>query len=262
MPIVRYCSASRVVPVVNKKEKEIKVNIILSSAHVRPTGFSWNTPIRYNSGHILNRSASYLYKMNKPLENNESTVAKNGNVESSVANEKSAAISADISLPNDLLERLYQRYSIKQRRAGLGCFLATSVLFDLWAIFAPQQEKSFHSIGKFIHFPSFFVFVSRHPAKFVVSHFNFAPTRIRTIKVLFPFNSKGYNYFFIVSNSFHYFELLQAQRVFSSYSIYRWLCFYVCAAIISIAVRFGKLHRFWHGSLKLCNCFCSCFSKV
>lgn len=66
---------------------------------------------------------------------------------------KDSTNSADISLPNDVLERLYQRYSIKQRRAGLECFLATSVLFDLWAIFAPQQqEKTVGSLSKFFFF--------------------------------------------------------------------------------------------------------------
>lgn len=60
---------------------------------------------------------------------------------------KPAAISTDVSLPNDVLERLFQRYSIKQRRAGLECFLATSVLFDLWVILVPQQGKSYENIG-------------------------------------------------------------------------------------------------------------------
>lgn len=86
---------------------------------------------------------------NKSLDTPETIVAENGNVEASATNDKCGAISADISLPNDLLEGLYQRYSIKQRRAGLECFLATSVLFDLWAIFAPHQEKSLESLGKF-----------------------------------------------------------------------------------------------------------------
>lgn len=89
---------------------------------------------------------------NKSSETAGTAVAKNGNVEASAAKGKSGAISADISLPNDLLERLYQRYSIKQRRAGLECFLATSVLFDLWAIFAPHQEKSLESIGKSLQY--------------------------------------------------------------------------------------------------------------
>lgn len=64
---------------------------------------------------------------------------------------KSTVISSDVSLPNDVLERLYQRYSIKQRRAGLECFLATSVLFDLWAIFVPQPEKSWESLGMLVY---------------------------------------------------------------------------------------------------------------
>lgn len=62
---------------------------------------------------------------------------------------KGTVISSDVSLPNDVLERLFQRYSIKQRRAGLECFLATSVLFDLWVIFVPQQGKSYENIGTY-----------------------------------------------------------------------------------------------------------------
>lgn len=48
---------------------------------------------------------------------------------------------------NKVLEKLYHRYSIKQRRAGLGCFLAASILFDLWAIFVPQGQR-LESLGK------------------------------------------------------------------------------------------------------------------
>lgn len=61
-------------------------------------------------------------------------------------NEK-PTISSDVSLPNDVLERLFQRYSIKQRRAGLECFLVTSILFDLWVILAPEQGKTIYNIG-------------------------------------------------------------------------------------------------------------------
>lgn len=120
---------------------------------VGPTGFSWPATISnswrtQNGAHWIVQSAKSTKMTNKSLDSAETTVAKNGNVEASGQTEKSGAISADISLPNDLLERLYQRYSIKQRRAGLECFLATSVLFDLWAIFAPHQEKSVESVGK------------------------------------------------------------------------------------------------------------------
>lgn len=62
---------------------------------------------------------------------------------------KPAAISSDVSLPNDVLEHLFQRYSIKQRRAGLECFLATSILFDLWVIFVALQDKSSENIGMY-----------------------------------------------------------------------------------------------------------------
>lgn len=56
-------------------------------------------------------------------------------------------ISADVSLPSDVLDSLFQRYSIKQRRAGLESFLVASVLFDLWAIFVPLGQ-TWESIGK------------------------------------------------------------------------------------------------------------------
>lgn len=80
-------------------------------------------------------------------ENGDSSGATDG---SGNANEiKPAAISSDVSLPNEVLERLFQRYSIKQRRAGLECFLATSVLFDLWVIFVPQHGKSFENVGTY-----------------------------------------------------------------------------------------------------------------
>lgn len=76
-------------------------------------------------------------------------VQESGNGGGNSNENKPTAISTDVSLPNDVLERLFQRYSIKQRRAGLECFLATSVLFDLWVILVPQQGKSFENIGMY-----------------------------------------------------------------------------------------------------------------
>lgn len=84
----------------------------------------------------------------KSLKPVETTGVTNEKLEDLAPTEKSVGISPDISLPNDLLERLYQRYSIKQRRAGLECFLATSILTDLWVILAPHQEKNLETIGK------------------------------------------------------------------------------------------------------------------
>lgn len=57
-------------------------------------------------------------------------------------------ISTDVSLPNDVLERIFQRYSIKQRCAGLESFLITSVLFDFWVICAVQQDNNYANIGE------------------------------------------------------------------------------------------------------------------
>lgn len=56
-------------------------------------------------------------------------------------------ISADVSLPNHVLDSLFQRYSIKQRRAGLESFLVASILFDLWALLVPQGSTWF-ALGK------------------------------------------------------------------------------------------------------------------
>lgn len=58
-------------------------------------------------------------------------------------------ISTDVSLPNDVLERIFQRYSIKQRCAGLESFLITSVLFDFWVICTVQQDTNYENIGEY-----------------------------------------------------------------------------------------------------------------
>ena len=51
------------------------------------------------------------------------------------------------SLPDDVLEKLYRSYSLKQKRSGLACFLVASIVFDLWAILVPQGQ-SIESLGK------------------------------------------------------------------------------------------------------------------
>lgn len=56
-------------------------------------------------------------------------------------------ITSDILLPDSVLEKLYQNYSIKQKRSGLICFLLTSILFDLWAIAIPQGQ-TYGSLGE------------------------------------------------------------------------------------------------------------------
>lgn len=61
--------------------------------------------------------------------------------------EKNGGISSSISLPDDVLESLYRSYSLKQKRSGLVCFLAASILFDLWAIIVPQGQ-SWESLGE------------------------------------------------------------------------------------------------------------------
>lgn len=52
-----------------------------------------------------------------------------------------------ILLPDDVLEKLYQSYALKQKRVAFGCYLAASMLFDLWAILVPQGQ-GWEAVGK------------------------------------------------------------------------------------------------------------------
>lgn len=67
-----------------------------------------------------------------------------------MADENSGAVlpSGPIVLPDDVLEKLYRSYSLKQKRSGLKCFIVASIVFDLWAILVPQGQ-SWESLGKF-----------------------------------------------------------------------------------------------------------------
>lgn len=71
---------------------------------------------------------------------------KNGNANGQNGEQQQTA---EVAVPNKVLEKLYHRYSIKQRRAGLGCFLAASILFDIWAILIPQGQ-SLQSLGMYV----------------------------------------------------------------------------------------------------------------
>lgn len=51
------------------------------------------------------------------------------------------------SLPDDVLEKLYRSYSLKQKRSGLTCFIVASIVFDLWAILVPQGQSK-ESLGE------------------------------------------------------------------------------------------------------------------
>lgn len=53
----------------------------------------------------------------------------------------------EIELPDAVFDRLFQRYTIKLRRAGLESFIVASIMFDLWAICVPQGQ-SWISMGK------------------------------------------------------------------------------------------------------------------
>lgn len=67
-----------------------------------------------------------------------------------VKHQEANNITADVKLPDEVLEKLYQSYSIKQKRPGLGCFLAASILFGLWAILVPQGQ-SWESLGLYLY---------------------------------------------------------------------------------------------------------------
>lgn len=62
-------------------------------------------------------------------------------------NSSSAIAPISSSLPDEVLEKLFRSYSLKQKRSGLVCFLAASIMFDLWAIVVPQGQ-SIESLGK------------------------------------------------------------------------------------------------------------------
>lgn len=44
------------------------------------------------------------------------------------------------SFDDPSLEKLYQSYSVKQKRAGLECFLMTAVLFDIYMLVIPSGQ--------------------------------------------------------------------------------------------------------------------------
>lgn len=62
-------------------------------------------------------------------------------------NSSSVAGPTPTSLPDDVLEKLYRSYSLKQKRSGLTCLIFASIVFDLWAILVPQGQ-SVESLGE------------------------------------------------------------------------------------------------------------------
>lgn len=77
-------------------------------------------------------------------------IEKEKNCENSTRNtpeRNSSSIPGTTSLPDDVLEKLYRSYSLKQKRSGLACFLVASIVFDLWAIVVPQGQ-SIESLGE------------------------------------------------------------------------------------------------------------------
>lgn len=44
------------------------------------------------------------------------------------------------SFKDPSLEKLYQSYSVKQKRAGLECFLITAILFDIYVLVVPSGQ--------------------------------------------------------------------------------------------------------------------------
>lgn len=55
---------------------------------------------------------------------------------------------SSVLLPDDVLEKLYQSYALKQKRVAFGCYVAASILFDLWAILVPQGQ-GWESVGEY-----------------------------------------------------------------------------------------------------------------
>lgn len=91
-----------------------------------------------------------IYKMTMSEEAGTIVPAKTGK-KSSVSVEEKAELSADVSLPPEVLEKLYQSYAIKQKRDGLSSFLIASIMFDLWAIIVPQGQR-LESLGEYDYY--------------------------------------------------------------------------------------------------------------
>lgn len=84
----------------------------------------------------------------------------------------------DISLADDVLEKLYQSYALKQKRPGLGCFLAASILFDLWAIFI-HQGQSWENLGNLtIFFETHYTYTIIHTYIHITLHAKYQNTTI------------------------------------------------------------------------------------
>ncbi|XP_044726976.1 adenylate cyclase type 3-like [Chrysoperla carnea] len=72
------------------------------------------------------------------IVNNEQTTTTGQPANAVDAEKKWNIFSRSFSDPD--LEKLYQSYSVKQKRAGLQCFLYAAILFDLYMLAIPQEQ--------------------------------------------------------------------------------------------------------------------------
>lgn len=72
------------------------------------------------------------------IVNNEQTTITGQPANAVDAEKKWNIFSRSFSDPD--LEKLYQSYSVKQKRAGLQCFLYAAILFDLYMLAIPQEQ--------------------------------------------------------------------------------------------------------------------------
>jgi hypothetical protein len=71
-----------------------------------------------------------------------------------------AGLTGPTSLPDDVLEKLYRSYSLKQKRSGLTSFIVASIVFDCAAILVPQGQ-SVESLGELIYIICYLILCKR-----------------------------------------------------------------------------------------------------
>ena len=71
-----------------------------------------------------------------------------GTVSTTTDTNAAVGLATSVLLSDDVLEKLYQSYALKQKRIAIDCFLAASILFDIWAITIPQGQ-SWESLGEY-----------------------------------------------------------------------------------------------------------------
>ncbi|XP_055849197.1 adenylate cyclase type 3 [Episyrphus balteatus] len=99
-----------------------------------------NGTTQFKNGHTtkLSQSPKQQQQQHKEHQKDDVTVEFNNGNKNPL--ERPSTIGGGVVLPDVVLNKLYQSYSVKQRRAGLIWFLVASILFDIWALIIPQGQ--------------------------------------------------------------------------------------------------------------------------